>query len=179
MTSPDNNTLPRKGSQLYNFIHHKGEQKKKTLSRYKALNKYLVIPLYRIYLLPLLGFGRIFLLLQTVGRRTGRKRITSLEYHRWKGRISIVAGRGRKADWYRNMKANPDSVRVQVGFSKFKPEIHFLESQEEKLEMMKWYVQKHSRSAQFLFGWDPQRDNPETTDLTYLVSVVEIVRLKN
>ena len=62
--------LPREGSFIYDVIHD--SEKKKALNRFKFINNYLVTPLYRIGILPLLGFGRIFLLLITIGRKTGK-----------------------------------------------------------------------------------------------------------
>ena len=85
-------SLPRPGSALYNLNHPDSHIKDKTLKRYKRLNKYLVLPLYRIKFLPLIGFGRIFLILTTRGRISGKKRRTPLEYHRIDGVITIFSG---------------------------------------------------------------------------------------
>ena len=77
-----NDLLPRPGSPLYNLNQDDELKKKKTLKKWRILNKYLVLPLYRLSILPLFGFGRIFLILTTKGRKTGKKRRTPLEYHR-------------------------------------------------------------------------------------------------
>ena len=61
-------TLPRKGSVMYNFMSETKQNKKKTANKFKFINKYIVVPLYRINFLPLLQFGRIFVLLYTKGR---------------------------------------------------------------------------------------------------------------
>ena len=87
MTSSNNidineDLLPRPGSSLYNLNHDDLMIKNKTLKKFKIYNKYLVIPLYRLKILPLLGFGSIFLILMTRGRKTGKKRRTPLEYRR-------------------------------------------------------------------------------------------------
>ena len=66
--------LPRPGSALYNLNHPDERIKEKTLRKYRRANKYLVLPLYRIRFLPLIGFGRIFLILTTIGRISGKKR---------------------------------------------------------------------------------------------------------
>jgi len=90
----DKEILPRSGSALYNMNHPDEKIRVKTLKKYKSLNKYLVIPLYRLRILPLLGFGRIFLILTTIGRKTGKKRRTPLEYHWIEGIMTILSGRG-------------------------------------------------------------------------------------
>ncbi|MFW9877409.1 MAG: hypothetical protein ACFFG0_30335 [Candidatus Thorarchaeota archaeon] len=73
--------LPRLGSTLYNLNNPDEKIRENTLKKYKRVNKYLVIPLYRIKILLQLGFGKIILLLITIGRRTGKKRRIPLEYH--------------------------------------------------------------------------------------------------
>jgi deazaflavin-dependent oxidoreductase (nitroreductase family) len=58
--------------------------------------------------------GRAVLLLTTVGRRSGLPRVTPLLYDEMDGIIYVGSARGEKADWYRNLQANPN-VEVQVG----------------------------------------------------------------
>jgi len=64
--------------------------------------------------------GRYILLLTTTGRKSGKPRLTPLEYEydRENSRYRIAAGWGGRTDWYRNLKANPH-VSVQVGRKKF------------------------------------------------------------
>ena len=92
--------LPRPGTPLYNFIHEDSEIRKKTLKKWKRLNKYLVLPLYRIRFLPLIGFGRIFLVLTTKGRISGKMWKTPLEYHWIEGVMTIFSARGDDAGEY-------------------------------------------------------------------------------
>ncbi len=56
------------------------------------------------------------LLLHTTGRKTGKRRITPLEYSHDPAAdtYTVMAGWGGKTDWYRNACANPH-VYVQVG----------------------------------------------------------------
>ncbi len=173
----NNEQLPRPGSVMFNF-HYKDEvSKKKTLKRWKNLNKYLMIPLYRARLLPLLGFGKIFLILKTKGWKTGKTRRTPLEYRQYEGTIVIFAARGENATWIKNMRANPDDVSVIRGFHHFKPRIEFVSDVNHKMTIMKWYVLKYSKAAKMLFGWDPQNDNPETTDFSNLANLITIILL--
>ncbi len=57
--------------------------------------------------------GRVGLLLTTTGRRTGLPRVTPLQYEEIGGVIFVVAMRGLKADWVRNLRANP-KVQVRI-----------------------------------------------------------------
>lgn len=64
-----------------------------------------------------LGFGKLIgrfvLLLTTTGRKSGKPRVTPLQYEEIDGAIYIGSARGLKSDWLRNIQANPD-VSVQV-----------------------------------------------------------------
>ena len=67
---------------------------------------------YALGLGPLIG--RLVLLLTTTGRKSGRPRVTPLQYEELDGLITIGSVRGAKADWYRNIAADPHvSVRVK------------------------------------------------------------------
>jgi deazaflavin-dependent oxidoreductase (nitroreductase family) len=57
--------------------------------------------------------GRIILLLTTTGRKSGLKRVTPLQYEEIDGKYYLGAARGLKADWVRNIQANPN-VEVRV-----------------------------------------------------------------
>ena len=182
MTSPNNidvneDLLPRPGSSLYNLNHKDAMIKNKTLKKFKIYNKFLVIPLYRLKILPLLGFGRIFLILTTQGRKTGKKRRTPLEYHRIEGIITIFSGRGEDAGWMKNIRVHPDALMVRHGFHRFQPQVEFVTNEDQKLEIMKWYVVNHGKSAKMLFGWDRKFDDPETTDFSKLLTMITIIRL--
>jgi deazaflavin-dependent oxidoreductase (nitroreductase family) len=76
----------------------------KTVSRF---------PLYfwRMGLAPLLG--RVFIVLTTYGRKSHLPRTVMLEYFRWKGKLYIFSGYQNRADWYKNLSADPH-VTVQT-----------------------------------------------------------------
>ncbi|TFF98588.1 MAG: nitroreductase family deazaflavin-dependent oxidoreductase [Promethearchaeota archaeon] len=169
--------LPRSGSVIYNFHYQDESSKKDTLKKWKKLNKYLVIPLYRSKILPLLGFGKIFLLLKTKGWKTGKIRRTPLEYRRYQEDIIIVSARGENAAWIKNMRAHPNHVEVTVGFHIFKPLIEFVSEGSQKLKIIKWYIAKYSKAAKMLFGWDPKNDDLETSNFENLVNLLTIVLL--
>jgi deazaflavin-dependent oxidoreductase (nitroreductase family) len=67
--------------------------------------------LYAMGLGPLIG--RIILLLTTIGQRSGLKRVTPLQYEEINGMYYLGAARGTKADWVRNIRANP-YVEIRV-----------------------------------------------------------------
>lgn len=72
--------------------------------------------LYAIGLGPV--YGRIVLLLTTTGRKSGQPRVTPLQYEEIDGAVYVASARGVKADWYRNIVANPQ-VHVRVKSRRF------------------------------------------------------------
>jgi len=67
---------------------------------------------YALGLGPLIG--RLVLLLTTRGRKTGILRVTPLQYEQIEGKYYVASALGTRADWYRNLLAEP-GVRVRVG----------------------------------------------------------------
>lgn len=62
-----------------------------------------------------LGFliGKIFMILTTTGRKSTQPRHTAIEFHEYKGRKYVYSGYGEKADWYKNILADP-RVTIQT-----------------------------------------------------------------
>jgi hypothetical protein len=69
------------------------------------------ILLYRLGL----GFlvGRLFMIMTTVGRKSGQPCRTAIEFHEYKGRRYVFSAWGMKADWYRNIATNP-TITIQT-----------------------------------------------------------------
>jgi deazaflavin-dependent oxidoreductase (nitroreductase family) len=62
--------------------------------------------------------GRVILLLTTTGRKSGLPRVTPLQYEEEDSVIYVASARGQKADWFRNIVANPH-VEVRVKARRF------------------------------------------------------------
>lgn len=71
---------------------------------------------YRVGLGPVIG--RIVLLLTTTGRKSGLARVTPLQYEIIDGQYYLASARGLRADWVRNIQANP-AVTVRVKRQQF------------------------------------------------------------
>ncbi len=63
-------------------------------------------------------YGKLVVLLTTKGRRTGRARVTPLQYEQVDGALIVASIRGTEADWFRNILADP-RVEVRVGSRRF------------------------------------------------------------
>jgi deazaflavin-dependent oxidoreductase (nitroreductase family) len=62
--------------------------------------------------------GKLILLLAHTGRKSGNRYVTPLQYEKIEGAYIVAAGRGPKADWFRNVQADPH-VHVRVGRIEF------------------------------------------------------------
>ena len=65
-----------------------------------------------------IGPRSVVLLLTTIGRKSGLRRVTPLQFEEVDGRYYIASARGREADWLKNILANPQ-VTVQIGENQF------------------------------------------------------------
>jgi deazaflavin-dependent oxidoreductase (nitroreductase family) len=168
--------FPRPDTPLFDLLSEDEETKKKTLKKWNLFNKWLIIPLYRIYLLPLFGLGKIFLLLQTEGRISGKKRYTPLEYRKVDGIVTVVSSRGNESGWMKNIRKSPDKVKVRIGFHKYKPKIEIIDDELSKEQFYNYYVSHYGSSAKFLFGWDPKTDEIESSDFSKLIQGTTVVK---
>ena len=71
---------------------------------------------YAVGLGPLLG--KLVLLLTTTGRKSGKPRVTPLQYEEIDGDYYVGAARGYKSDWVRNIQQDP-IVKVRVKSEQF------------------------------------------------------------
>jgi hypothetical protein len=170
--------FPKPGTYFHRLMTHKGTELPRSYKWFRRLNKYIMVPLYRLHILPLIRVGRLGLLMITTrGRKTGKTRRNPLEYHRINGIIHIVAARGNKTDWVRNIRANPDNVQVQVGFKKFIPRIEILEDIPSTIGFIEWMVKNIPGEAKIGFGWNPKEDDINCSNFTPLAELLTVIRL--
>ena len=109
-------TFPLPGTTYYNMLYDP-KARKYFPYRFQDRQPDHHTPLYKLRLLPLLGFGKLVLLLTTRGRKSGRLRDTPIGYFRYDNTIHLISGWGKEANWYKNILAHPDDVYIQVAFS--------------------------------------------------------------
>jgi deazaflavin-dependent oxidoreductase (nitroreductase family) len=98
--------------------------------------------LYAIGLGPF--YGRLVLLLTTTGRKTGRARVTPLQYEEIDGTFQVASALGRRADWFRNIEANPN-VRVRVGRRDFPAVAEPITDVRRVADFLEYRLRKHPR----------------------------------
>ncbi|MGW4848602.1 nitroreductase family deazaflavin-dependent oxidoreductase [Nocardia brasiliensis] len=92
-------------------------------------------------------FGTRLLMLQHVGRRSGAARFVVLEVvdHPSADRYIVVSGFGAKAQWYRNIHAEP-RVRVSTGTKRAVPATATPMTEAESAAALERYSARHPRA---------------------------------
>ena len=96
--------------------------------------------LYAIGLGPLVG--RIILLLTTTGRRSGKKRVTPLQYEMIGTDYYLGAARGVNADWVRNIQIDPQ-VELRVGVKYFQGTAEVITDPSKFADFMEVRLERH------------------------------------
>jgi deazaflavin-dependent oxidoreductase (nitroreductase family) len=166
--------FPVPGTALADIL---GDASKRTAFHKKIqfVNKYMVFA-YRAGLLPLLGAGRSLMLLDTLGRKSKARRYFPVSYVSLEGDIYLVSAWGKDSNWYKNIVAYPDDVRLQVGFRRFMVRPECIEGPEERRKIVVAMIEKSPKDAARLFGWNPQTDRIEDSDFSLLQEKVLFVR---
>lgn len=126
---------------------------------FKTLNK-LVILEWRLGLGRLINsspatIGRI-MVVTTIGRRSGRKRRTPVNYTRGDTEhVYCVAGFGRQSDWYRNLQVNP-TVEVWLPDGRWEGSAETMTDVEDWLPIMRQVLIDSGFATPTFAGFDPR-----------------------
>ena len=115
-------------------------------------------------------------MITTIGRKTGLKRHTPLEYFKIAGVLYGGVTGPRKSQWYKNILANPDEVWVQLGFHSYRARIEFLDD-DEFIEKIKLYTLQFPKMVAQAWGWDPKRDDVATADFSPMLKIYRFYRI--
>ena len=86
--------------------------------------------------------GHSFLLLTTIGRRSGLPRVTPLLYDEIDGTVYVGSARGTKSDWYQNLRANPN-VEVEVGSHRFRGCVNLISDPLQVADFLEERMKRH------------------------------------
>ncbi len=136
-----------------------------TVSRtaFREFNRVMVL-LWRlglgrwINLCPEVG-GRI-MVLTTIGRRSGLRRRTPVNYAPGDGEVYCMAGFGRRADWYRNLQADPE-VEVWLPEGRWIGRAEEVTDPEERLPLVRQVLVNSGFAASAFAGIDPHTISDE------------------
>jgi len=143
--------------------------------RLQGSNRF-VVAFYRLGLLPLVGAGKTTMILTTLGRKSGQVRRFPIGYFRIGGEVYVISGWGKEANWYKNLEAHPEAASLQIGFHRFPVQAQVLADAGEIRATLERLIHESPGSAQRLFGWDPETDRLEASDLSPMVERVLFVR---
>jgi len=135
--------------------------KKKRFSIWKLLK----LPpqfLYAIGLGPI--HGRLVLLLTTTGRKSGKSRVTPLQYDEIDGDIYIGSVRGTKSDWYRNIVMNP-KVSIRVKSRQFEGKAEPITDRSRIADFLEIRLQRHPKMVGALLQMAGVSKNPNRVEL--------------
>ena len=86
------------------------------IPRQLEINLFHLMKIPKLFLQQTAGtkINQKVLLLGTIGRKTGKLRLTPLQYEYFRNRYYLGAMRGKKADWIKNIQVN-STVALQFG----------------------------------------------------------------
>ena len=131
--------------------------------------------LYALGLGPIIG--RFILLLSTRGRKTGLLRVTPLQYEEIEGAIFVGSSRGTKADWYRNILADPH-VMVRVKSREFRGLAECSADPAKIADFLEYRLKRHPRMVSAILRADGMPEAPSRADLEAYASRLALVVIK-
>ena len=117
---------------------------------------------YALGLGPLIG--RLILLLTTTGRRSGKQRVVPLQYEEIDGRIYLGSSRGVKADWVRNILADP-KVEVRVKSRRFQGAAEVITDADRVVDFLEVRLRRHPRMVGAMMKGEGLPQIPSRSDL--------------
>lgn len=118
--------------------------------------------LYAIGLGPL--YGRLVLLLTTTGRKTGLARVTPLQYEEIDGAFHVASARGDRADWFRNIVADP-RVEVRVRSRRFGGIAEPITDPDRVADFLEYRLRRHPKMVGAIMRREGLPRDPSRTDL--------------
>jgi deazaflavin-dependent oxidoreductase (nitroreductase family) len=135
----------------------------------------LFTTLYGLGLGPLVG--RLILLLTTTGRKTGMPRVTALQYEELNGNVLLGSSRGLKADWVRNILAQPRVV-VQVKNRKFTGKAEVVSDPALVADFLELRLRNHPRMVGMIMRSEGMPVKPSRTELEGYAKNLALVMIK-
>ncbi len=149
--------------------------KHKTGWRWMKPGQYIHRALFAIGLGPLIG--RLILLLTTTGRKSGKKRVTPVQYEEIDGILYIGSARGPNADWVRNLIANPQ-VEVQYKNRRFCAEGELITDPTRIADYLQTRLKRHPRMVGAMMKMHNLPPTPSRTQLEELGKTLVVVAIK-
>jgi deazaflavin-dependent oxidoreductase (nitroreductase family) len=77
---------------------------------FRLFNKFFMVPMFQLGFGPFFGnpFTGYIMVLKVKGRKTGKVRLTPVNYAIHRGHIYCISGGRTTSDWFRNLLSNPE-----------------------------------------------------------------------
>jgi len=140
------------------------------------LNKFFMVPMFQLGFGPFFGnpFTGYIMVMKAIGRKTGKVRLTPVNYTIHKGNVYCVSGGRKESDWYRNLLANPEIELILPGGCIY---AHVEEATDpEERRVIARQVLKNAGFAGFFEGYNPFTITD--AELTEKIADVPILRFK-
>ena len=141
------------------------------------LFRLLKLPPRLLYAVGLGGLcGRFVLLLTTKGRKTGKARVTPLQYERVDRTFIVGSARGTDSDWYRNIVAEPQ-VEMRVGRLRLSGGAATCTDSARLAEFLELRLKRHPRMVGRILRLHGVPANPTTAQLATYASRLAMVTI--
>jgi deazaflavin-dependent oxidoreductase (nitroreductase family) len=131
--------------------------------------------LYALGLGPLIG--RLVLLLTTTGRKSGRPRVTPLQYEEVDGAFCVGAARGEKTDWFRNILAD-SHVEVRLGSRRFRGLAEPITDPSRIADFLELRLRRHPKMVSTILRLEGLPQQPDRADLERYASHLAAVLIR-
>jgi deazaflavin-dependent oxidoreductase (nitroreductase family) len=121
--------------------------------------------------------GNVVLLLTTRGRKSHRPRITPLQYEEIDGKIYLGSALGQKADWFRNVRANP-RVELRIKSRHFSGLAETVLDTKRIADFLEIRFHRHPGMIGAMFRAEGIRIPPERCDLEKYAANLALVVIK-
>ncbi|MEK7278408.1 MAG: nitroreductase family deazaflavin-dependent oxidoreductase [Chloroflexota bacterium] len=130
---------------------------------------------YALGLGPVIGW--LVLLLTTTGRKTGLPRVTPLQYEEQDGVIYVASARGRQADWFRNILANP-RVEIRVKARRFYGQAEPITDPARVADFLELRLKRHPRMMGAMLRGEGLVARPDRAQLEKFAAKIAVVAIR-
>lgn len=123
------------------------------------------------------AIGRLVLLLTTKGRRTGSPRVTPLQYEEIDGLFYVASATGSRADWFRNVRAEP-RVEVRVKGRRFTGTAEIIIERGAIADFLELRLRRHPKMVGAMMRADGLPSRPTRTQLESYAAKLALVAIK-
>lgn len=143
---------------------------------FKFLNRYLMVPLFRLGFGPLMTnpLSGYIMVMKTIGRKSGKVRYVPVNYTIWKGDVFCLSGGRKSADWYKNLLANPEIEIIMPGGAIFS-RVDSPYQGEDRLKIIR-QILKNAGFAGFFEGYNPWKISDE--ELEQKAADIPVIRIQ-